>query len=233
MSCSVLLVEDEPLIAENLLYALRTEGFTAHHCPTLGEAENTLASESIDLVVLDINLPDGNGFDFFHLVRERHAKPVIFLTARSSEIDRVLGLEMGGDDYVVKPVSPRELAARVKAVLRRTRPVSGHTAHPAPTPAPTRGFSLNRDEKTISYQGRTLDLSACEFRLLQTLIERPGKIFSRDELLERAWADPGASLDRTIDAHIKNIRRKLHALDPACEAIRTHRGFGYSLTINS
>jgi two-component system catabolic regulation response regulator CreB len=125
VSHSVLLVEDEPLIAENLLYALQTEGFQAQHSETLGEAEEKLKSTPIDIVVLDINLPDGNGFDFFHIVHDRYAKPVIFLTARSSEIDRVLGLEMGGDDYVVKPVSPRELAARVKAVLRRTQQPDG------------------------------------------------------------------------------------------------------------
>jgi two-component system catabolic regulation response regulator CreB len=225
----VLLVEDEPLIAENLLYALQTEGFQAHHRATLGEAEKALESTPIDLVVLDINLPDGNGFDFFHIIHDRFAKPVIFLTARSSEIDRVLGLEMGGDDYVVKPVSPRELAARVKAVLRRTlQPEAGVKQTSIQSP-PAHGFGVDEDAKTINYEGTTLELSACEYRLLQALLARPGKIFSRDELLHQAWEDPGASMDRTIDAHIKNLRRKIGAIDPDAQVIKTHRGFGYSL----
>lgn len=237
MPSCVLMVEDEPLIAENIIYALKTEGFEALHRGTLQEAEAVLASQPVDLVVLDINLPDGNGFDFFHVIQERFGTPVIFLTARSSEVDRVVGLEMGGDDYVVKPVSPRELAARVKAVLRRGRR-SENTLHPpqspeplSPTPSKT-AFRVDKDTKQIFFKDSPLQLSACEFRLLEVLVRRPGKIFSREELLERAWDDPGASTDRTVDAHIKNIRSKLHAIACDEEPIRTHRGFGYSLVLD-
>lgn len=146
----------------------------------------------------------------------------------------MVGLEMGGDDYVVKPVSPRELAARVKAVLRRGRR-SLKSSPPSPPPEPPSlpsgngTFRIDSDAKQIFFKEAALNLSACEFRLLEVLVRRPGKIFSREELLERAWDDPGASTDRTVDAHIKNLRAKLHAIAGDEEPIRTHRGFGYSL----
>jgi two-component system, OmpR family, catabolic regulation response regulator CreB len=227
----ILVIEDEPLIAENIQYALNTEGMTAVTCSTLGEAEMHLREHAFDLLVLDINLPDGNGFDFCRGLRSRQNTPVIFLTARSAEIDRVVGLEIGGDDYLVKPFSPRELTARIKAVLRRTTPAA--TA-PNPTihssaPAPTGTFQVDENRKEIRFQGQPLGLSRYEFRLLKVLVDRPGRIFSRDELMDRAWDEPEASMDRTVDAHIKKIRSKIRNINPKADPLETHRGYGYSL----
>lgn len=229
----ILVVEDEPIISENIQYALETEGMTAVPCATLGEAEMHLREQSFDLIVLDINLPDGSGFDFCRGLRSRQNTPVIFLTARSAEIDRVVGLEIGGDDYLVKPFSPRELTARIKAVLRRFTPPAAPPAvpeksRPRETAPP---FRIDEDRKEIHYHGEALGLSRYEFRLLKVLVERPGKIFSRDELMDRAWDEPDSSTDRTVDAHIKKIRSKIRAVNSGTDPIETHRGYGYSLKL--
>ena len=150
--------------------------------------------------------------------------PAIFLTARSSEIDRVVGLELGADDYIAKPFSPRELAARVRTVLRRVQR-SAVTA----APQPAGPFEVDDERKAIRFRGRALDLSRTEYRLLKVLVERPGRVFSRDELMERAWDDPASAVDRTVDAHVKTLRAKLKAVSPGLDPIRTHRGEGYAL----
>jgi len=156
--------------------------------------------------------------------------PIIFVTARKDEIDRVVGLEIGADDYVVKPFSPRELSARVKAVLRRTgQPPSVTAESSASIPSPPAPFAVNMERMEIRYKDCLLQLSRYEYRVLKVLLDRPGKVFSRDELMERAWDEPGSSLDRTVDAHIKTIRAKLHAVAPDTDPIRTHRGVGYSI----
>ena len=221
----ILIVEDEPGIADTLRYALTTEGFEPHW---FAAGEPALAAcESLDpaLVLLDIGLPDCNGLDVFKRLRERRADlPVVFLTARSDEIDRVVGLELGADDYVAKPFSPRELVARVRTILRRAqRPA---TAMRASTPTP---FDIDAERQRIRFYGHVLSLSRYEYGLLKTLIARPGRVYSRDELLERVWDDPGDSLDRTVDAHVKTLRAKLKAVAPGVEPIRTHRGSGYAL----
>jgi two-component system catabolic regulation response regulator CreB len=181
-----------------------------------------LAKDTIHLIILDIGLPDTNGFDLCKEIQKRHAIPIIFLTARTDEIDRVVGLEIGADDYVVKPFSPRELSARVKAVLRRTKPV-------LEAPSPPRAFQVDESKCQIAYYGRRLDLSRYEYKILKTFIRRPGQVFSRDQLMDFVWDDPGASLDRTVDAHIKNIRAKLKIIKSDLDPIITHRGLGYSL----
>jgi two-component system catabolic regulation response regulator CreB len=159
---------------------------------------------------------------------------VIFLTARTSEIDRVVGLELGADDYVPKPFSPRELCARVRTVLRRVARSAGaeSPAPPIGTPRvrpPSGPFEVDDERKTIRYRGRPLDLSRYEYRLLKLFVERPGRVYSRDDLLVQVWDDPASSLDRTVDAHVKQLRAKLRAVDPNADAIQTHRGLGYSL----
>jgi two-component system catabolic regulation response regulator CreB len=224
----ILVVEDEPGIAENISYALETEGFEVHCCATLGEANEQLPSVRPNLIVLDINLPDGNGFDFCRELRKSSSVPVIFLTARKEEVDRVVGLEIGGDDYMVKPFSPRELGARIKAVLRRV-PVAKSAAEPESS-VESGAFAVDEQRKRILYYGQGLDLSRYEYRLLCVLVRRPGRVFSRDELLNMAWEEPEASMDRTVDAHVKKIRAKLREVKPGVEAIRTHRGMGYSLS---
>lgn len=235
MRSKILLVEDEPSIADNILYALKTEGFDAVWCPTAEKALAAFAQEAFQLVVLDVGLPDINGFEVCKKIRGRSPVPIIFVTARKDEIDRVVGLEIGADDYVVKPFSPRELSARVRAVLRRTHQaaaVSESASAPgAPEPAAPSAtlFAVDEERLEIRYRETRLPLSRYEYRLLKVLLDRPGKVFSRDELMERAWDEPGSSLDRTVDAHIKTIRAKLHAVRPGSDPIRTYRGVGYSL----
>jgi two-component system catabolic regulation response regulator CreB len=226
MQQKILVVEDEAGIAENISYALRTEGYAVQWCSTVGDARNVMAQERMALIVLDVGLPDGNGFEFCRELRRSSRVPVIFLTARTSEIDRVVGLEIGADDYVLKPFSPRELCARVRAVLRR----SGETVTPT-APLPTGGppFAIDDERMQITYSGSPLDLSRYEYRLLEVLIERPGQVFSRDQLMARAWEEPESSLDRTVDTHIKTLRAKLRRVTPAFDPIKTHRGIGYSL----
>jgi two-component system catabolic regulation response regulator CreB len=159
-------------------------------------------------------------------LRERIDVPVVFLTARGDEIDRVVGLELGADDYVPKPFSPRELVARVRSVLRR----STRSAAPAPTgaTAPT-VFEVDDGRRQIRFYGRPLDLSRYEFGLLRALVRRPGHVYTREALLELVWDDSSDSLDRTVDAHVKTVRAKLKAVAPTLEPIRTHRGVGYAL----
>jgi two-component system, OmpR family, catabolic regulation response regulator CreB len=218
---TILVVEDEAPIAETIVYALRTEGYDPVWKTTGREALEVLAAQKVALVVLDVGLPDGNGFDFCREIQRRGRVPVIFLTARSGEVDRIVGLELGADDYVAKPFSPRELTARVRAVLRRS---NGATAA-----APASGWSHDAERCRISYNGRALDLTRNEYRLLAALVASPGRVFSRDQLMELAWDDPGAAFDRTVDAHVKQVRAKLREAAPDEELIVTHRGLGYSL----
>jgi two-component system catabolic regulation response regulator CreB len=230
-AASILIVEDEPAIADTLVYALKTEGFLPEWCATGRAGLAALASKPFALVVLDVGLPDGSGFDVCKEIRARSAVPVLFLTARNTELDRVLGLELGGDDYLAKPFSPRELTARVKAILRRTRGAAGSDCHLLNDTRSERAgdFAVDDARCAIAFRGVPLELTRYEFRLLKTLAAQPGRVFSREQLMNAAWEDPGASLDRTVDAHIKTLRAKLHAIAPEADPIQTHRGLGYSL----
>ena len=242
----ILVVEDEAGIAETIHYALASDGFAPEVCGTAKQALESFARTPPALAILDIGLPDLNGFE---LLRRLHdlpggkALPVVFLTARTDEIDRVVGLEMGADDYIAKPFSPRELVARVRGILRRSR-MGADAEHGTPQTQAKSGylasekgaagephgaFLLHAERRQIRYRGRALDLSRYEYGLLSVLIQRPGRVFTRDELLELVWDDPGASFDRTVDAHIKTLRAKLRAIDPDDEPIRTLRGIGYAL----
>jgi two-component system catabolic regulation response regulator CreB len=222
----ILIVEDEPGIADTLQYALRTEGFEPAWVSTGEDALAQLQARPPALVILDVGLPDSSGFEVFKRLRAINADvPVIFLTARSDEIDRVVGLELGADDYVPKPFSPRELVARVRSILRRAaRPVA--VAEVAVAAAPVQ---VDEGRRQIRFYGRLLELSRYEFGLLKTLASRPGHVFSRDTLLERVWDDATESLDRTVDAHVKTLRAKMKLIAPQLEPIRTHRGSGYAL----
>ena len=242
----ILIAEDESGIADTLQYVLRTDGFVPVWCATAEEAIAQFAAEPPALAILDVGLPDMNGFELFKrlqaLNREQGGAevPMLFLTARSDEIDRVVGLELGADDYVAKPFSPRELVARVRTILRRSGRGNGHsTASPAPVgpvapAAPASGvpaspFALDAERMQIRYYGRLLELSRYEYGLLKLLVQRPGRVFTRDELLQLVWDDASESFDRTVDAHIKTLRAKLRAVAPEVEAIRTLRGTGYAL----
>ena len=221
----ILLIEDEPAIADTVIYALESEGYTVDWENT-GESGLAAAKQlSPDLVILDVGLPDINGFEVFRQLRIISKVPVIFLTARNIEIDRVTGLEMGADDYVVKPFSPRELTARVRAVLRRSqitdKPEDSSVVHVVGS------FIINPLAWTISFQGVELDLTQHEFGVLTLLLKHPGQVFSREQLLSRVWDAPEHRLDRTVDAHIKNIRSKLRQVNNQSEPIKTKRGIGY------
>ncbi|MES2185229.1 MAG: two-component system response regulator CreB [Pseudomonadota bacterium] len=235
----ILIAEDESGIADTLQYVLRSDGFTPVWCATAEEALARFAEAPPALAILDVGLPDMNGFELFkrlHALPGGADVPMLFLTARSDEIDRVVGLELGADDYIAKPFSPRELVARVRMILRRShgRP-SGHgTASPAPAAAvppavPASPFQIDGERRQIRYYGRALELSRYEYGLLCLLVQRPGRVYTRDELLEMVWDDPGESFDRTVDAHIKTLRAKLKAVAPEVEPIRTLRGTGYAL----
>jgi two-component system catabolic regulation response regulator CreB len=226
MSKTILLVEDEAAIADSIAYALRTDGFLPLHV-SLGEqalaALRAPDGQAPALVVLDVGLPDMNGFEVCRQLRQFSNIPVIFLTARSDEIDRIVGLEIGADDYVTKPFSPRELVARIRVVLRRM-------AAPAPPQAPQAArFELREHEARILFCGQALDLTRYEYLLLKTLIDHPAHVLSRAQLMDRVWTDAPDTLDRTVDAHIKSLRAKLRMVNDAHDPIHTHRGMGYSL----
>jgi two-component system catabolic regulation response regulator CreB len=222
----VLIVEDEPAIRDNIQFALESEGLTTVQCSTGLEALPLLEQSIIDLIVLDVGLPDISGFDLLKRIRVSQRTPVILLTARNAELDRVLGLEIGADDYVVKPFSPRELAARVKAVLRRTSPQQPTLPPSATTTGP---LQIDKDKRQVVYCGAQLTLSKFEYELLLVFAGRPGQVFSREQLMNRVWDEPSQSLERTVDAHIKNLRAKLRAVRPEVDPIVTHRGSGYSM----
>jgi two-component system catabolic regulation response regulator CreB len=225
----ILVVEDEPAIADTIVYALGTEGFEPVWCATGAAALAAAGEGEVALAILDVGLPDIQGFELFKRLRQQVPDiPALFLTARTGEIDRVVGLELGADDYVPKPFSPRELVARVRTILRRTqRAAPADTTH---EPARSEhGFVVDDERKQIRFRDRALELSRTEYRLLKVLIERPGRVFSRDELMDRAWDDPASAFDRTVDAHVKMLRAKLRAVAPEADPIQTHRGLGYSL----
>ena len=221
---TILVVEDEASIAETIVYALKTEGFVPLWKTTGREALAALGANKVALVVLDVGLPDMSGFDVCREMQRTARVPVIFLTARSGEVDKIVGLELGADDYLAKPFSPRELTARIRAVLRRSNGNGGGIGPPAAS-----GWVHDEARCRISFQGKVLDLTRNEYRLLAVLLGSPGRVFHRDQLMAAAWADPGAALDRTVDAHIKTVRAKLREAAPDADPIVTHRGLGYSL----
>lgn len=220
----ILIIEDEPAIAETIVYALGTDGFTCVWAATGQAALALLPQQTFALAILDVGLPGTNGFELFRLLAPH--LPVIFLTARADEIDRIVGLELGADDYMAKPFSPRELCAQVRTVLRRLQKQHIAASLPAAVETP---FHIDEERKRISYIGVWLELSRTEFRLLRVLVGKPGRVFSRDELMHHAWEHPDVSLERTVDTHIKLLRAKLRAVRPEPDPIVTHRGLGYAL----
>jgi DNA-binding response OmpR family regulator len=232
----ILIVEDEPAIAESLSYALRRDGFTTTHAPTLGDARRALASAS--LVILDLMLPDGSGFDLIGDVRRSNtAVPIIVLTSRDDEADRVAALETGADDYVTKPFSTREMTARVRAVLRRSTSSAAPPPPMATNPPPAgreeaQPLPLAIDEPTrrAHVLGQELDLTRVEFDLLACLLAAPGRVYTRAELIDRVWGDGFAITDRTVDSHVKGLRRKVETAGGDPGIIETVRGVVYRVT---
>jgi two-component system catabolic regulation response regulator CreB len=220
MPARILLLEDEPSIADNLIYALRSEAFDVTHVGLARDALSAFARDGADLVVLDIGVPDGNGLDVYRSLRQQSDVPVVFLTARSSELDRVLGLELGADDYVTKPFSPREVCARIKTILRRTGQVQALVA--------AGPWRLDEVAQQVIHQGGSLNLTRYEYQLMATLMRRPGRIFGRSELMDLIWLGAADTSERTVDAHIKLLRAKLRGAAADPNALQTHRHMGYS-----
>lgn len=217
----ILIVEDEAAIADTLIFALQGDGHSTEWV-TLGSAAlEQQRQRPADLIILDIGLPDINGFETCRQLRRFSEVPVMFLSARDGEIDRVVGLEIGADDYVVKPFSPREVAARVRAILKRMAPRSEPDVAPAP-------FSIDTQRLQIAYRGQLLSLTRHEFRLLQCLLEQPERVLSREQLLDATGVPAEAGYERNVDSHIKSLRAKLRQVAGDAEPIQTHRGLGYS-----
>ncbi len=224
----VLLVEDERAIAESLAFALSRDGFGVTHAGSLAAARPLVAS--CDLIVLDLMLPDGSGFALLHELRSAGQRtPVIVLSSRDEETDRVAGLEGGADDYVVKPFSPREIVARVRAVLRRTQPEPPRRKSGDALPRAAVPLYIDAETRRASYQDTPLDLTRTEFDLLHVLASSPERVFSRQQLLDSIFGAGYVVTDRTVDAHIKALRRKLTAAGASPDLIETERGVGYRL----
>lgn len=212
----ILIVEDEPKLAQILVQYLTREGFETHWCSRGDEARDWLAKHQPALILLDLMLPEVDGLTLCRELRQRSSVPIIMTTARVEEIDRLLGLELGADDYISKPYSPREVVARVKAVLRRA----------GPTPVPEQD-ELQCHGNRVSLGEQGTEITAVEMRLLQTLMQHPGHIYSRDQLMDAIYPDRRLVSDRTIDSHVKNLRRKLQILAPEREFVRSVYGAGY------
>ena len=228
MPTTILIAEDEAAIADTVVYALQAEGYAAEHVLLGGQVLPRLRRGGIDLVILDVGLPDCSGFDVCRQLRMESEVPVLFLTARDGELDRVLGLELGGDDYMAKPFSPRELVARVRARLRRH--LVGRLDADDNAGWKRRGdFELDAAGHRARFHGVALDLTRYEFGLLEALLARPGAVLDRARLMDRVWGDAMESGERTVDTHIKTLRAKLRAIAPEADPIRTVRGLGYAL----
>lgn len=222
----ILIVEDEPKLAALLADYLHASGYTTEWLAEGPPVVEAVRARAPDLVLLDVMLPGRDGLDICRELRQFSQVPIIMLTARVEEIDRLLGLELGADDYICKPFSPREVVARVKALLRRAN--GGVTTAPA---TPASALVIDADTHTAQLDGQTLDLTPVEFRLLNALASAPKQIFSRDKLLDHLYDDHRVVTDRTVDSHVKNLRRKLEAVRADGETIRSIYGVGYRLDL--
>jgi DNA-binding response OmpR family regulator len=222
---SVLVVEDDGPIADAVVYALKKDGMDAEPAPSLADARARLAAR--DLVVLDLGLPDGSGFSLLgELRRSADAPRVIVLTSRDEDVDCVAALEAGADDFVTKPFSPRALVARARAVLRRAAPRDATAATATTTPA---GLAVDEGRRRVTFAGREVPLTKLEFDLLATLAEAPGRVRTRTQLVARVWGDAYALTERTVDSHVKGLRRKLEEAGAPPSIIETVRGVGFRL----
>ena len=216
------LVEDEASIADTLIYALQTDGFEVEWFPLGQPLLARLERSRPDFLILDVGLPDISGFELCKQVRALTDTPLMFLTARSEEIDRLIGLEIGADDYVAKPFSPREVCARVRVILRRSQPSA---------PQPSALLALDEERARICFHGQPLTLTRYEYLLLKTLMQAPGRVYSRQQLMDLVWSGAEESLDRTVDTHIKTLRAKLREPDSEANLLLTHPGLGYGLEL--
>lgn len=224
----VLLLEDDPAIAKSIIFVLERDGLVVTHSLLISDAKRQLTLNPPGVLVLDIGLPDGSGLDLCKAVRAAGNLPMLILSAHGEEIDRVLGLELGADDYMTKPFSPRELLARVRSMLRRAAMQPEQRVHAEGLGRPINPFTIDNEGQRASLNGQVLSLTRREFGLLSELLRRPGWIRSRDDLLTAVWGIDTDSSDRTVDTHIKTLRTKLLLTNPNRDHIVTHRGVGYS-----
>ena len=224
----VLIADDEPNIREVISFALERAGFATLTARNGTEALQQVRRSPVDLVILDIGMPEMDGLEVCRQIRKSSNTPILFLSARDEEIDRVLGLEIGGDDYVTKPFSPRELVARVNAILRRAKTPASAPETSGSKARSHGGLVLDPDARSVSFEGQALTLTALEFEILRTLLARPSFVFTRELILDSAYADNIHVADRTIDSHIRNIRAKFAAA--GCDSvIDTVHGVGFRL----
>ena len=228
MSTRILVADDDPHIRDIICFALEKAGMAAISARDGAEALNLASEESPDLLVLDIGMPELDGLEVCRRLRRSSDLPILFLSARDEEVDRVVGLELGGDDYLTKPFSPRELVARVRAILKRVNAAPASTARPASAVLSRGDLTLDPDAHIASLAGRPVALTALEFAIVKTLIARPGQVFSRERILDMAYGGTIHVSDRTIDSHIRNIRAKLAAAG-GTEAIETVHGVGFRI----
>ncbi|MCB9758814.1 MAG: response regulator transcription factor [Alphaproteobacteria bacterium] len=226
MNAHILVVDDDPRLREVVRYALSRAGFRIDEASDGAEALRRFAADRPDLIVLDVLMPEMDGIEVCRRIRQESDVPIVFLSSRDEEVDRVLGLELGGDDYVTKPFSPRELVSRVKAVLRRTRPAAPRESEDDPVLV-TGTIRMDTGEHRIWAGDDEITLTVTEFRILQVLMTRPGRVYTRDELVDRAYPGTHHVSDRTLDSHVRRIRQKfrVHDLDP----VETVHGLGYRL----
>ena len=221
MKKTVLIVEDEKKLANILIEYLNKDGFQTKHISTGSQVIPWVRKHDPNLILLDLMLPEMNGKEICQEIRTFSSLPIIMVTAMVEEIDRLIGLELGADDYICKPFSPKEVTARVKAVLRRSDPDYIKNSQ-------SKGFQVNPDQYSITLAGQKLDLTPVEFRLLSMFIEYPNRVYNRDQILNKVFDDGRIVLDRTVDTHIKNLRQKLKAINPESDYIRSIYGIGYS-----
>ena len=221
----ILIVEDEAHIAEILIAYCQSNGYLVEHLSSGKNVIQFVKENSVDLMLLDLMLPDINGLDICKQVRAFSQLPIIMLTAKSEEIDKLLGLEFGADDYICKPFSPREVMARIKTVLRRV--INNSAGVDATHIIKHSGFEMKTDAYEVTFKGQFLDLTPREFLILKLFLENSGRVFSRDEILVHAYSDTFDISDRNIDTHIKNIRKKINHIAEEADLIRSVYGIGY------
>lgn len=219
MDIKILIVEDEKDLASLLSDYFVREGWDTHLIHDGSEVQPWLTTNPVQLIILDLMLPNKNGTDICREIRQTNQVPIIMTTAKVEEIDRLLGLELGADDYICKPYSPREVVARVKAILRRTQS--------KPDTNLKQLVVINQDKLTVNFEGKSIALTAVEFSLLKLLYDEPGRIFSRQHIMDSIYADYRIVSDRTIDSHIKKLRKKLQELAPEENLIVSVYGAGY------
>ncbi|MFT5172497.1 MAG: two-component system response regulator BaeR [Gammaproteobacteria bacterium] len=228
----ILLVEDEARLAAVLLEYLQHAGFTTHHLAEGGTVVDRVREHPPALVLLDLMLPGRDGLDVCRDIRAMSQVPIIMLTARVEEIDRLLGLELGADDYICKPYSPREVVARVRAVLRRSRAMHLPQAQTSrQTATVDELLSLDETELRVRVEGKEAQLTRVEFYLLQTMYLHPGRIYSRQQLMDHIYTDRRVVADRTVDSHVKKLRKKLSRLLPGQEIVHSVYGAGYRFEV--